>query len=92
MNVKSLMIAGAAALSLTAPAAALADPVWNGGYQDGYYANHDYDHDGDNDRGDWDHHAYYGGDYYSHPAYGWGYHRHCWTQIRPYRTWFGGFR
>jgi hypothetical protein len=94
MNAKSLMIAGAAVMSLAAPAAALADPVWNGDYQQGYYADHSYDVD--HDRGDWNHadydRDYYDRDYYGHPAYGWGYHRHCWTQVRPYRTSFGAIR
>jgi len=82
MNVKTLMIAGATALSLAAPAAAFADPDWgrDSGYHDGGY----YDR-GDHDRGDWRDHSHY-----ARPAYGWGYGEHCWTQVRPYRTWFGG--
>src|SRR5581483_3491296 len=95
MTLKSLILAGAAAASLAAPAVALADPAWgdHGGWnhQDGGWRG---DHRGDFRDGDhrgwgWrDHDGWRGGYRY---GWGYGYDRGCYTTERGYHNWYGEY-
>jgi hypothetical protein len=77
MNLKTMILAGATALSLAAPAAAFADPYWG--------------HDRDRretwrDRDDWRRH-----EAWEHRGYAYGYGRRCFIEDRGYYGWHGHY-
>ena len=79
MNLKSIVLAGVTALSLAAPAAALADP-WD--HDRGY-------HDSWRDRDDRGRHAWREREAWEHRGYGWG--RRCFVENRGYYSWYGQY-
>ncbi|MDR3511806.1 MAG: hypothetical protein P4L73_09235 [Caulobacteraceae bacterium] len=94
MSMKSILIAGAALVSLAAPAAAFADPYWgggdHGGYHDGWrgggdgWREHEWREHEARERGGWGAPAYgYG--------YGWSYAPRCYVESRGHYTWYGEY-
>ena len=76
MTLKTIVLAGVTALSLAAPAAALAQPY--GDYDRGYH-----------DRDDWRRHEWREREAWEHRGYGWD--RHCFVERRGYYNWRGDY-
>jgi Ni/Co efflux regulator RcnB len=82
MTLKTVVLAGVTALSLAAPAAALAQPYWD---QDrGYHDDRGY-----RDRDDWRRHEWREREAWEHRGYGWGYGQRCFIERRGHYDWRG---
>jgi hypothetical protein len=84
MTLKTIVLAGVTALTLAAPAVALADPDW--GRDRGYH-----DHDGWRDRDGWRRHEWREHEAREHRGYTWGYAPRCFVENRGYYTWYGDY-
>ncbi|HXA38007.1 MAG TPA: hypothetical protein VNW53_03335 [Phenylobacterium sp.] len=81
MTLKSIVLAGVTALSLAAPAVALADP-WD--HDRGY-------HEGWRDRDEGRRHEWREHEAWEHRGYGWGYGPRCFIERRGYHNWYGEY-
>jgi|GEM_PF-1806525 len=99
MELKTVILAAAASISLAAPALALADPEgWRGGdapdqgYRGQYRGYGDqggrdwHDQQRDEHRGDWRDHEYWEhhGGWWGGDGWRWAYPRRCWVEYRGY--------
>lgn len=91
MTLKMIALAGMTALTLAAPAVALADP-WDHdrGYHDGDGWR---DRDGWRGREEWRRHEWREHEAWEHRGYGygWGDDRRCFVERRGYYNWYGQY-